>query len=515
MFPPFRPAALLAAACVAICLCGPLMHADGQVPVAARPASPSAGRDVFRFATFGTEGFWTDAVRLPQGLAGKKVTPLGALDMGLSLDADAIPADLKATLVAEFGTDRTAANAPKLNDPATTARLIEANAVIGLVPVAGKLGISCALCHTITDASVYDALGKGSVGRRLDTRTSHVLNIGELFATAANSRALYPILQLQDGDRTIGRAPRGLTAASTEEDVDAYLSNPESYPVGTLDATSDGHGNSTVIMPVFRQDLAARFGSPGESDTFADSSNRTYTTLLDLTIFLTPEGRKFTAKTGGAAGTKILDDYEKILKETGVEGYPFLKATIQGEVGKSPTPLGRRVDEAQLADLTAFCQAVQAPAGVAGDPGAVARGRALFQGRCTACHGENALQPVPPTVVDLGTLWPGYAPRVMLARELPLTALQDSPGTYDDHVVSTDASGGGKPRGFALPLLLDLGRKPILLHDGSVKGLGSLLDPARGPAAPHPVYVSDDGARADLVAFLRSLGSTSSPASAR
>ena len=42
------------------------------------------GKQVFRFETFGNEGFWTDAVRLPAGIAAKHVTPLQALQLGLS-----------------------------------------------------------------------------------------------------------------------------------------------------------------------------------------------------------------------------------------------------------------------------------------------------------------------------------------------------------------------------------------------------------------------------------------------
>ena len=34
----------------------------------------SAGRDVFRFETFGNEGFWTDAMRMPKGVLDAKVT---------------------------------------------------------------------------------------------------------------------------------------------------------------------------------------------------------------------------------------------------------------------------------------------------------------------------------------------------------------------------------------------------------------------------------------------------------
>ena len=33
----------------------------------AAPGNAQAGRDVFRFKTFGNEGFWTDAMHLPQG----------------------------------------------------------------------------------------------------------------------------------------------------------------------------------------------------------------------------------------------------------------------------------------------------------------------------------------------------------------------------------------------------------------------------------------------------------------
>lgn len=367
-----------------------------DVPAVKLKGDPVAGRDVFRFETFGTERFWTDAVRLPQGLAAGKVTPLGLLDMGLSLDADALPPGLKGVLADEFKTDGSAEKAPKLNDPGTTTRLLAANAVTGLVPKNGKVGLTCALCHSITDASVYDSNGKGSVGKRLDGRTPHHLNLGRLFAAGGNSRALYPILQLQDGDKTIGRAPKGLNAASTEAEVDGYLSNPAFYPVGTLDATTDGYGNSTVIMPVFRQDLAAPFGSPGESATFADSANRTYTAVLDLTTLLTPEGRAFAEKSGGAAGLRIADDYAKVLGETGVTGYPFVTAEVTGEVGKSPTPLGRRVDEKKLADLAAFCESLAAPPGVAADAAAVARGREAFAARCTACHDVDPLRPVPP-----------------------------------------------------------------------------------------------------------------------
>lgn len=63
----------------------------------------------------------------------------------------------------------------------------------------------------------------------------------------------------------------------------------------------------------------------------------------------------------------------------------------------------------------------------------------------------------------------------------------------------------GEVRGIALPLLLDLARKPVFLHDNSVPSLNDLFDPKRGAMAPHPFFVTDPGSRSALIAFLRSL----------
>ena len=51
----------------------------------------AAGQQVFRFETFGNERFWTDAVRMPQGMAAARFTPLDALKLGLQVDSEAIP----------------------------------------------------------------------------------------------------------------------------------------------------------------------------------------------------------------------------------------------------------------------------------------------------------------------------------------------------------------------------------------------------------------------------------------
>ncbi len=53
-----------------------------------RTGNPVSGREVFRFETFGNEGFWTDALRLPQGVVAARITPLQALLGGMHVDSD-------------------------------------------------------------------------------------------------------------------------------------------------------------------------------------------------------------------------------------------------------------------------------------------------------------------------------------------------------------------------------------------------------------------------------------------
>ncbi len=470
-----------------------------------------AGRDVYRNETFGTEGFWTDAVRVPQGMKDAKLTVLGALNAGLSFDADAMPADLKTALMSELKTDRSPAKAPKLNDPATLDALVKNNVVIGFAAKGDKVGVTCALCHAITDNSVFALPGKGSIGKRIDGPTPHGLNVGKILATAANSRALFTTLQLQQPDgSTIGRAPKGLTPMSTEADVDAYLSNPKYYPIGTFDDSPDGNGNPVHIAPFFRQDLAAPYGSSGQNADLNDFNNTVYTALFDQTNLLTPGGRQFIHVLGAAAGDSMMAGYAKVIAATSVTGFPYVTANMEGKAGAPPTPTGKRVDEKKLRDLNAYVRSLQAPKGVVSNPAQVASGRAVFVAQnCTSCHNTNQGVPVSTKLIPMTTIWPGYKPTVIAQRQAPLTPIQNAPGTFDDKMIVVDASPGGGIRGDALPLLLDLARKPVFLHDDSVSSLDELLDPTRGKMAPHPFYVAKPAERANVVAYLKSLDTDS------
>ncbi len=483
----------------------------------------SSGRQVFRFETFGNEGFWTDAVRMPQGIKAAKVTPLQALTLGLSVDIDALDAVTRDALMKQLKADPSGNSSSLLNDPAVTAKLVNANAVIGMpikdsngdgvldVDNGDKVGASCALCHTITDGSVFNMPNGGSVGHRMDGRANHNLNLGKLFATGANSRALYPLLQLAlkaNGGKTLGRAPKGLTEKSTEAEVDAYLSNPKYYPVGMFDDTFDGNGDPMQISPLFRQDLAAPYGSGGTIARLDNFGNLVYTSLFDPTELTTPGGRAFLHKLAGAAGDEVADNYVKVLTDTGVKGYPFIKALASPNPGSEDALIGIRVDNGKLLDLNAYQVSLQAPPGEKGNVQAASRGRQIFRtAGCTSCHNVDQSKPVPSFIVPMKEIFPGDHPVVLAQRNPPLNPVEDTPGVFfDDKMAVVNASLRGGIRGVALPLLLDLARKPSFLHDKSVSSLNHLLDPARGAGDPHPFYLSDAKERAEMVVFLRSLG---------
>jgi len=488
----------------------------------AQVGNPASGEQVYRFETFGNERFWTDAVRLPQGMKAARFTPLDALKLGLNVDADVLPLPVQAALAAELRSDRTPRHAPFLNAPSFMDVLLDFNAIIGLVAVdsngdgridirsGDKVGVSCALCHSITDGSVFQpgTQQMGSIGRRQDGRATHSIDVGGLFALGANSRALYPNLQLRMPDgSTIGRAPIGLTARSTEADVDAYFTNKHFYPRGLFDDSPDGIGNAIQNAPFFRTDLSAPYGSAGEHAPLSDFGNAVYTVLLDMTTVATPEGREFLTIRAGAAGAKLSDDYKKILAETGVTGYPFIRATAGLKPGDPATPVGRRVDEQKLLDMDAFTNSLPAPPGARVDPVAALRGRVLFLANCTGCHNVDQGVPVPSFLVPPQVIFPNYRPKVLLIRMPPQDPVQNSPGIFDDKYVVNDSSDRGTPRGNAITLLLDLARKPHFLHDASVPSLDNLLDPSRGHGAPHPFFIAGSRQRHDVVEFLRSLGS--------
>ena len=500
---------------------------SAEQPVVHAAGNPVNGKQVFRFELFGNERFWTDALRLQQGMMAAGVTPVQALRLGLMVDSEALDAATLATITAEAKTDLSPANAPTLNSPAALIKLINANAVIGIVAKdsngdgvvditrGDKTGASCTVCHAITDASVMQLPNGGSIGKRLDGRANHVLDFGSLIAAGENTRAYYPVLQLAlkaNGGKTLGRAPTGLTPTSTEAEVDAYLRNKAYYPIGSFDDTIDGNGDPQHNSALFRTDLAAPWGTDGGIARLDNFSNLVYTALLDPTNVTTAGGRAFMVKFGGAAaGNEIVDGYIQVLAATGVTGYPYVQAAASPLAGMEDAPLGNRVDNTKLIDMNGYLNSLQAPPGIVADAAAGARGRDLFRNNCTACHNVDQSKAVPAFTVPMATIFPGDNPVVLLAaRTPPLNPIIDTPGSiYDDKVAVVNASQRGGIRGSQLPLLLDLARKPNFLHDNSVATLDRLLDPSRGSTSPHPFYFADAAQRSDMAEFLRSLSTTS------
>ena len=79
---------------------------------------------------------------------------------------------------------------------------------------------------------------------------------------------------------------------------------------------------------------------------------------------------------------------------------------------------------------------------------------------------------------------------------------------FDDKMAVVNAGIRGSTRGAAMPLLLELVRKPNFLHDNSVPTMDLLLDCSRGTSALHGFDVNDAASRADMVEFLRGLSTS-------
>lgn len=92
-------------------------------------------------------------------------------------------------------------------------------------------------------------------------------------------------------------------------------------------------GNPVQNTPLFRQDLAGPYGSAGEFAVLDHISNASFTTNLDPTTLVTPEGREFLMAKAGKLGTELADNYEAILKETNVKGHPFVTTSTGHKVG--------------------------------------------------------------------------------------------------------------------------------------------------------------------------------------
>ena len=130
------------------------------------------GRDIFRFDTFGSDQLWTDVLQMHDVIQ-SAVDPATALAVGLKVDVDALPQEVRAAL---------AAGQVDLHDPAVTVELLRLNAVVGVIGrVRGgnltQVGITCALCHSTVD----DSFAPG-IGHRLDGWANRDLDPGKILS---------------------------------------------------------------------------------------------------------------------------------------------------------------------------------------------------------------------------------------------------------------------------------------------------------------------------------------------
>ncbi|MHB1225117.1 MAG: hypothetical protein ACYC2G_13910 [Gemmatimonadaceae bacterium] len=148
----------------------------GPTVPALDPVLVEAGRDIFRYDTFGDEQYWTDTLRMHEVIQAG-VSPATALAVGLRVDVEALPEAVKQAILA---------GQVDLDDPATTVALLKLNAVVGLKgevqTVNGRdtlvrVGVTCALCHSTVDNSFAPG-----IGRRLDGWANTALQPGTIVA---------------------------------------------------------------------------------------------------------------------------------------------------------------------------------------------------------------------------------------------------------------------------------------------------------------------------------------------
>jgi hypothetical protein len=196
------------------------------------------GKQIFRFDTFGDEGFWGGTLKLHQAIEGSKfggvgagVSPKTALAVGLKVDMEALPAAL-VQQIQEGKVD--------LDDPATTLALIKLDAVLGVKGQFNSdgsmktMGISCALCHSTVD----DAFAPG-IGRRLDGWANRDLDVGTIISLAPDLTVVQNLLGV---DRpTLNTVLRSWGPG--EFDAEVFLDGKAFRP--------DGKPASTLIPPAF------------------------------------------------------------------------------------------------------------------------------------------------------------------------------------------------------------------------------------------------------------------------
>jgi hypothetical protein len=326
------------------------------------------GKQIFRFDTFGDQTWWGDTLHLHQAIAGAAnggvgpgVSPKTALAVGLKVDSDALPAQLKRQI---------AAGQVNLDDPATTLALLKLNAVVGVTGFfdsAGhikSMGIQCAFCHSTVDNSFAPG-----IGRRLDGWANRDLNVGLIVSLAPN---LQPIADL---------LTKGL---GTTIDVATVKKVLNSWGPGRFDAELDKDGKA------FRPDggqagtlIPPAFGLAGVNlHTWTGFGSVPYWNAYVAVTEMHGSGTFF--------DTRLNDPVQ----------YPVSHASGAWDTRGTPDLV-----TSKLPALHAYQLSLKAPQPPVGsfDRAAAERGKAVFDGpgKCATCH-------VPPVFTEPG--WNLHSP---------------------------------------------------------------------------------------------------------
>jgi hypothetical protein len=334
---------------------GKLRGFDSQI-VSNAEQMIEAGRQSFRFDTFGDEAFWGDMLMLHQAIQGTNfggvgpgLTPRMALTLGLKVDVDALPN----RLVKDLEKGRV-----NLDDPATTLALLELDAVVGVKGFfqgdsLSSVGITCAFCHSTVD----DSLAPG-IGRRLDGWANRDLNVGEIVALAPDLSPFATLLGVsQDTVRQVLRS-WGPGKFDAELILDGKTVNPNT-----------GMSSATLIPPAF--------GLAGVNlHTWTGWGSVSHWNAFVANLEMHGKGTFFDPRLNDAAK------------------FPIAAANGFGNVRNTPDLITPK-----LAALHIYQLAIPAPTPPNGsfDTAAAARGQAIFAGKaqCAICH-------VPPLFTEPG-----------------------------------------------------------------------------------------------------------------
>jgi hypothetical protein len=337
-------------------------HADrGQAATLSSADTQAAslvdqGRRVFRFDTFGDQAFWGDTLGLHKAIEGANlggvgpgVSPRTALAVGLKVDSDALPDDLKKAL---------AQGEVDLDDPATTLALLKLNAVVGVTGFFNSegtlrsVGIQCALCHSTVD----DSFAPG-IGHRQDGFANRDLNVGAIVSLSPN---LQPVADVLGTD--VDTVKQVLAAWGPGKfDAELFMDGKAFRP--------DGKTAATLIPPAY--------GLAGVNlHTFTGWGSVPYWNAFVANLEMHGKGTFFDPR---------LDDPNQ---------FPVAARNGFGHVTSSPDLI-----TSKLPALHAYQLALAAPKppNKSFDPAAAARGAKLFSGKaeCSTCH-------VPPLFTEPG-----------------------------------------------------------------------------------------------------------------